>query len=178
MDAAFEVCFTRIMKAEGGYVDHPLDRGGPTKFGITLKSLMSFRKKVQTAEDVKKLTENDARLFYRETFWIPLRLREIGNTGLAVLLLDQAVNRGPRTAIMSAQIAMKSVGSFAGECDGLIGDHTISSLNKVNFKQFGMAYFKTLQEGYVKICQNDPKQLVFMMGWLRRTHDLLDQVIV
>ena len=34
-----------LIVAEGGYVDHPADRGGPTKYGITRKTLAAWRKR-------------------------------------------------------------------------------------------------------------------------------------
>ncbi len=177
MDTAFEVCFNRIIKAESGFVDHPMDHGGPTNFGITLKSLSAFRGKPQTTLDVKNLTLLEAKQFYKETFWFPLRLREINSIAIAVLLMDQAVNRGAKAAVMNAQTALRLCGLLYVDGDGIIGDDTVGALNKVNYKAFGLAYFKVAQEGYIKICQKDPSQNVFLLGWIRRTHDLLDRVL-
>ncbi|MDU6240386.1 MAG: glycosyl hydrolase 108 family protein, partial [Bradyrhizobium sp.] len=46
-----------IEKWEGGYTNHPADRGGPTNMGITLETLRAWRHNdALTAEDVKQLS--------------------------------------------------------------------------------------------------------------------------
>ena len=48
---------------EGGYSNHPEDPGGPTKFGITAKTLGSYRRlgRDATPEEVRGLTLAEAR---------------------------------------------------------------------------------------------------------------------
>ena len=57
-----------ILRREGGYVNHPADRGGPTNFGITAQTLGSWRKlgRPATAAEVQALTEPEARAIYRQ----------------------------------------------------------------------------------------------------------------
>ena len=44
---------TDIIEREGGFVDHPSDRGKATRFGITLATLSDYRKSSCTVEDVR-----------------------------------------------------------------------------------------------------------------------------
>ena len=57
-----------IIRREGGYVNHPADRGGPTNFGITAQTLGSWRKlgRPATTAEVRALTEAEARAVYRQ----------------------------------------------------------------------------------------------------------------
>ena len=49
---------TEIMKAEGWdkYTNDPADRGGPTKWGITLKAWSEYHGLDLTAEDIQAIT--------------------------------------------------------------------------------------------------------------------------
>lgn len=50
------------------YTNDPNDSGGPTKFGITLRTLSRFRKFPCTAADVQALTRKEAAEVYRFVF--------------------------------------------------------------------------------------------------------------
>jgi lysozyme family protein len=65
---AIDTILDEIIRREGGYVNHPADRGGPTKYGITAQTLGRWRKldRPATATEVKALTETEARAIYRQ----------------------------------------------------------------------------------------------------------------
>jgi lysozyme family protein len=87
-----------IIRREGGYVDHPSDRGGPTKYGITIRTLADWRGKPVTAEDVRDLSEAEARDIYRARYIAPfLKLDE--SPDVRPVLIDVAVNSGVMRAI-------------------------------------------------------------------------------
>lgn len=50
------------------YTNDPNDSGGPTKYGITLRTLSRFRKFTMTANDVQALTRKEAVEIYRWVF--------------------------------------------------------------------------------------------------------------
>ncbi len=57
----FEQAVKIILEKEGGYVNHPKDPGGETKFGIT--------KKFYPNVDIKNLTIEKAAEIYRKEYW-------------------------------------------------------------------------------------------------------------
>jgi lysozyme family protein len=58
-----------VIKWEGGYVYHPNDPGGCTKYGITLSTLTSFRKKGNlTCSDIQRLQIEEAIDIYMQVF--------------------------------------------------------------------------------------------------------------
>ena len=44
-----------ILRREGGYVNHPADKGGPTNFGITQDTLSRYIGRQALISDVKNL---------------------------------------------------------------------------------------------------------------------------
>jgi len=53
MDRIDTIISTMIDRWEGGYGNHPADRGGPTRFGITAKTLADYLRRPVTAESLK-----------------------------------------------------------------------------------------------------------------------------
>ena len=65
-----EAIIDTILRREGWprYTNRPSDRGGPTKGGITLATLASWRKRPVTATDVAALDEAEVRAIYRARY--------------------------------------------------------------------------------------------------------------
>lgn len=58
-----------IIRREGGYVNHPNDKGGPTNWGITQATLAAYRGRPVSAAEVQALTQAEARKIYQERYF-------------------------------------------------------------------------------------------------------------
>lgn len=115
-----DLCLAIVLRHEGGFVNHPADPGGATKFGITLNTLSRARGRPASVEDVRRLTEAEAAAIYRRLYWEPLRPDELPG-GLALALFDFAVHSGPARALRVLQ------GLLGVEPDGLMGPLTLNA---------------------------------------------------
>lgn len=93
MKDTFDAYMPELLKHEGGYVDHPADPGGATKYGITLATLQAWRDRPVSKGDVRQLTKTEASAIYRARYW-----DEIGGNnlpaGVDAVAFDIAVNHG------------------------------------------------------------------------------------
>lgn len=164
---SFQVALEQVLKNEGGYVDHPLDKGGPTNYGITQKTLSDFLGREATKEEIESLTLDVVAKIYKTNYWDRLRLSEINDMQLAHILFDQAVNRGTRKV---AEQIQKSVGV---KVDGIIGPITIKAINDRLSDNLLIDFVKQSQLSYISIVESNPSQIVFLKGWIKRTHEYL-----
>jgi len=97
-----------IIRREGGYVNHPADRGGRRTFGITAQTLGAWLKlgRPATAAEVQALTETEARAIYRQQYITGPGLDVITHPGLLHLLVDAGVHSGPKRAVQWLQSAL------------------------------------------------------------------------
>lgn len=93
MNETFDAYFPELMKHEGGYVDHPRDPGGATKYGITLKTLESWRGRDVTKNEVRQLSRSEAADIYRARYWHAIGGDDLP-CGVDAVALDIAVNHG------------------------------------------------------------------------------------
>ena len=159
-----------IIRREGGYVDHPDDRGGCTKYGITRKTLSEWLKREATCEDVERMTEDVARSIYRELYILRPRFDAIRDDRLRALVIDCGVNHGVKRA---ARWLQEAVGAVP---DGIIGPRTLAALNAI--ADSDAVYRRILARRakfYGQLITRDPSQAAFAHGWMNRLAEFIEQ---
>lgn len=89
----FDKCIQLLLKDEGGYSNDPDDRGGPTNFGITIADYRKYINSAGTAQDVKNMTVDQAKVIYKTKYWDALDCDNLGN-GVDYTCFDYGVNSG------------------------------------------------------------------------------------
>lgn len=178
----FEKCVTKTLKYEGvsssseGYVDHPNDKGGATKFGISY----SFVKDTDDIEffdmnhdgiidkrDIQQLTFEKAVEVYKKYFWDVFSLDDIEENEKAFLVFDASVNHGIKGCTKLVQKALNDCG-FHLVIDGIYGRKTKQALQECPVERFVEAFQEKRSSLYKAIVKKNPAQEVFLAGWLNR----------
>ena len=70
MNQIAEKIIKNIIRREGGFVNHPADKGGATKYGITQATLGSWRglKRNATVAEVQSLLQSEAEQIYYKNY--------------------------------------------------------------------------------------------------------------
>lgn len=126
-----EVIITTIIEAEGGdkYTNDPTDKGGPTKYGITLGALAEWRgHNPITAEDVKNLQEPEARDITYARYIIKPGFGRINDANLRYALVDFTFLFGADDSI---PILQQIVGTAT---DGVLGPKTAAAANAMEVR--------------------------------------------
>jgi lysozyme family protein len=166
-----------VLEKEGGYVDHPYDRGGPTKYGITQATLSKFLERVATVEDVKMLDVDTARDIYELRYYRMPRIDRLPGA-IQAFTFDSAVNHGPRRAIKFVQEVCNDVGFGSLTSDGLMGPKTKAMVDACyeNMKEWMLvSLVEERQMFYINIVSRDETQKVFLNGWLNRARSFLPE---
>lgn len=166
-----ETALKFVLKNEGGYTNDPHDSGGPTNWGITIHDYERYMGHPVTAKDVEEMPLEVAEDIYEAFYWTPLKLEKVSKPKLAVLLFDQAVNRGVKTAAKNIQFLLGL------DQDGVVGPKTLAAINSCDEMKTGLSFIKLSQNSYVRIVVNKPSQVKFLAGWINRTHKLLDLLL-
>jgi len=166
-----EAIIEDILRREGGYVDLAADRGGATKYGVTLKTLTDWRGRPTTADDVKTLTEAEAREIYRERYIIQPRLHKVIDAKVRALAVDCAVNHGPRQAVKLLQLAARVFP------DGDLGPKTEAAVNRMTPAALYARLCAARVRFYGQIITKDPSQSVFAAGWSNRVAEFIEEAI-
>ena len=166
-----------LIEREGGYVNDPADKGGPTCFGIT----QAVARAQGYAGPMRQLQREEAAAIYRRIYWTRPRLDEIATRSdrVAAELFDTGVNMGPAVAVTFLQRALTALNRNASDYpdlvpDGRVGAATLSALDRffnVRGKPGGetvlLRALEALQgERYLRLAERRPANEAFLYGWL------------
>jgi lysozyme family protein len=167
-----------IIKHEGGYVNHPNDKGGPTKFGVTQDVYSEWLGRDATVEDVKSMTEEVARDIYESKYLTGPRIHLLPEP-LQTQVLDIAVNSGPRTAVKMLQRVVNKAGFGPVDVDGVLGPNTRKVVETANAEMgpfLSNALVDERRAFFEAIVARNPSQKVFLKGWLNRAESFREQI--
>lgn len=180
--AFFTGALPALLTREGGFVDHPADRGGATCHGL---SEAVARRHGWTGAMADLPLSFAAEVYYQD-YWQPLQLEAVAQQSvtLATTLFDTAVLCGPRRAgvwlqrvLTAANEGQKLYPDVAP--DGVIGEQTLSALATLCHRRgeatgdlLAMAVQALRCAAALKLSEQDPSQKAFFWGWLRRIGDL------
>lgn len=168
----YDSIIDEIIRKEGGYVDNPNDKGGPTKYGITLDTLSNWRGKTCTIRDIQDLTVVEAKEIYLSKYIYKPCFDKLPDQ-IRAQVIDIGVNSGVGTsAILLVRACLKVNPEVA-----------IKETSKLTSKE--LAYIKETVDDYgfvkvmntlvdarlvylAKITRNNPKNAEFIMGWVIR----------
>lgn len=162
MKTNLENCIKLTFGSEGGYVNHPRDPGGPTKYGITQSTLANYRKTHVTAEDVKALGLSEAAAILDMQYWRKVWGDNLPK-GIDYVLFDFAVNSGPAQAVKKAQELLNM------DRDGIMGAFTFNALSATDPEIFIRDY----QSARLKYLKGLKIWSTFGNGWSTRVEHVL-----
>ena len=161
---------------EGGYVDHPADRGGPTRWGITEAVARAHGYRGTMAD----FPREDAVQLYRRLYWDRPGFAQVAPVAprIACELFDTGVNMGPSVATAFLQRALNALNRGASDYADVhvgsrIDDDTIAALAGFMAKRGSrgeavlLKAIEALQgERYVDLAERRPGNEAFVYGWL------------
>jgi lysozyme family protein len=163
----FTRAFSYVYGNEKGYVDDPDDSGGPTNFGVTIKTLSEWRGRPVTAEDVKRLEITEAMNILRKKYWDFLRCDEIQNEAVTIVLFDAGVLFGRSGAVKTLQKALVALGAEI-KVDGVMGPKTIAAVNALGGPKLVDIFSGELKNRVRSIVLARPEKQKFVKGWTYR----------
>lgn len=175
--ALFEKLVMALLHREGGYVNHPDDRGGATAFGIT----EAVARAHGYTGPMHSLTREQAAEIYRQRYWLAPGLDRVAELSAAVAgeLFDTGVNMGPQVAGRFLQRALNALNrqgrDFADlAVDGQIGPRTreaLAAFLRVRGAEGEAVLLTALRclkgERYVSLAETRSANESFVYGWLK-----------
>jgi len=172
--ADFEQAIAFVLSQEGGYQCRASDPGNwtggakgqgelkGTNFGISSKSYPN--------EDIKGMTVERAKEIYRRDYWTPIGGDALPD-GVAVALLDAAVNQGVVRAVKWVQSALDT-----DVVDGIVGPRTVAAARN-DCGRWLVPFLLHRHAAYMKTIAANPEMIEWAGTWAERLF-LLEKMVL
>jgi lysozyme family protein len=172
-----------VIGREGGYSNHPADKGGPTRWGVTeqVARANGYR------GDMRDLPRSAAGAIYRVIYWERPGFFLVAQhyPDVAAELFDIGVNMGVGVAATFLQRSLNALNSGGAHypdvpVDGAIGAATMRALALFQGRRGAEGADRLLEAirslrgaRYIEICEARPANEAFTYGWFGRMTEML-----
>lgn len=159
---------------EGGYSNHPKDKGGETYAGVARKywpfwagwkiiDAVKTKRRLRTGDKIQdKTLESLLKHFYEVNFWNKIKGDQIIDQKVANLFYDWVLTSGG--AIKKVQESL-----HINPADGIFGQISVAKMNKAISLIGGEAVFNKIKEARINYYKS-LNQPTFIKGWLNRVN--------
>ncbi|HEX2802628.1 MAG TPA: glycosyl hydrolase 108 family protein [Sphingomicrobium sp.] len=166
-----------LIDREGGFTNHPDDRGGATNYGIT----EAVARAHGYSGAMRELPRAEAAAIYKRLYWLRPRFDQVAKRSrkIAAELFDTVANMGPAVAATFLQRALSALNRNRKDYadlvpDGRIGPATLAALDtflelrgRSGGEQVLLKALDALQgERYLRLAERRPANEAFLYGWL------------
>jgi lysozyme family protein len=165
-----------VIAREGGYSDHPADKGGATRWGVTeaVARAHGYR------GDMRSYPRSEAVAVYRRIYWNRPGFDQVADLApkIAAELFDTGVNMGPAVAAGFLQRALNALNRDQQDypdiaVDRRVGPATVQALKRflgtrgASGEKVLLKAMEALQgERYLALAEQRPANEAFLYGWL------------
>ena len=171
-----ETLIDKVIALEGDFSDHPADRGGPTRWGVTETVARSHG----YAGDMRNFPRAQAAAIYRHRYWQRPAFHQVSRLApsVAAELFDTGINMGTGTASFFLQRALNALNRGGRDYDDiavdrLIGARTLAALDAFLRKrgaQGELVLLKAIESlqgaRYIELAESRSANEAFLYGWL------------
>lgn len=174
--ADFKNAIDTILKHEGGWVNNKNDPGGATNFGVSLRFILQELKAGDAfidfdldhdgdvdADDVRKMTREDAVKTYEHYFWDRFKYDRIIDQVVATKIFDMCVNMG---SVQAHKIVQRA--ACVAKDDGVLGKASFDVINARDPKDLLPLICEGQKAFYLALIVKKPTLVEFKTGWLYR----------
>ena len=165
-----------VIGREGGYSNHPADRGGPTRWGVTEQVARAYGYR----GDMRQLPRETAASIYIARYWTEPNFHLVAERyeKVAEELFDTGINMGTVIAGKFLQRALNALNRGASDypdigTDGRLGTISLAALDSYKRKRGAQGEAVLLRaldalQGarYVDLAEQNQSQEAFLYGWL------------
>ncbi|MFR9635296.1 MAG: glycosyl hydrolase 108 family protein [Rikenellaceae bacterium] len=154
-----------IFSWEGGFVNHPNDKGGATNMGVTIATYKAYRNlkglDEPTVDDLKNISTEEVVEILKTMYWDKAKADEINDQSIANIIVDWVWASG----VWGIKYTQRALGLTD---DGVVGPLTIGAINRADPLTLFNTLWASREAHFLKIVTNNASQQVFLKGWLNR----------
>lgn len=176
MTKTIDQLIDEVIGREGGYSNHPADKGGPTRWGVTQATARNQGWK----GDMRDFPRDMAVEVYKRLYWLRPQFDKVAQVYplVAAEMFDTGINMGDGVATSFLQRALNALNREASDypdmaVDGAIGPRTLNALEQYRRTRGApgeavlLKALDCLQGArYLDLAEKRPANEAFVYGWL------------